>query len=132
MIRFGLSANERIKSRKDFEKIFSAGKTIFSTEKKIKAIYIIEKESEQPGVKIAAAVSRKAGNAVWRNRLKRLIKETYRLNKQVLIEDSVKKNILVKIVFSPVFLNQKKNKKLNLSDIMPDTMEIISKLRSSM
>jgi len=132
LIRFGLSANERIKSRKDFEKIFSAGKTIFSTEKKIKAIYIIEKESEQPGVKIAAAVSRKAGNAVWRNRLKRLIKETYRLNKQVLIEDSVKKNILVKIVFSPVFLNQKKNKKLNLSDIMPDTMEIISKLRSSM
>jgi len=130
--RFGLSANERIKSRKEFEKIFSAGKTIFSSEKKIKATYIIEKQSEQPGAKFAAAVSHRAGNAVWRNRLKRLIKETYRLNKQVLIEDCVKKKILVKIVFSPVFLNQKKNKKLNISDIMPDTLEIISKLKSSM
>ncbi len=132
MKRFGLSANERIKSRKDFENIFSAGKTIFSSEKKIKIIYTIEQESEQPGAKIAAAVSHKVGNAVWRNRLKRLIKEAFRLNKQVLIEDCIKKKILLKIVFSPVFLNQKKNKKINLSDIMPDTMEIISKLKSSL
>jgi len=130
--RFGLSANERIKSRKDFETIFSVGKTVFSSDKKIKAIYIIEVQNEQPGVKIAAAVNRKAGNAVWRNRIKRLLKEAYRQNKTVLINNCNKKKIFLKIVFSPGLINQKKNKIIKLSEIMPGFLEIMTKLNSSL
>lgn len=132
MKRFGLSANERIKSRKDFETIFSVGKTVFSSDKKIKAIYIIEVQNEQPGVKIAAAVNRKAGNAVWRNRIKRLLKEAYRQNKTVLINNCNKKKIFLKIVFSPGLINQKKNKIIKLSEIMPGFLEIMTKLNSSL
>ena len=77
----GLSPAERIKSKKDFDELYSSGKILISSNKKIKAIFLI-KDNPDEGVKIAAVVSKKLGNAVWRNRIKRLIKETYRLNKQ--------------------------------------------------
>ena len=131
MKRFGLSSEERIKSRKDFQKIYSSGKIFFSNQKIIKALFIIEENSKLPGVKIAAAVFKKAGNAVWRNRLKRLIKESYRLNKEILLSSAQEKKLLLKIVFSPNLLYQKKNKNLKLKIIMPEVVDIMLKIKSS-
>lgn len=132
MKRFGLSAKERIKSRKDFEKIYTVGKTVFSSDKKIKATYIIVEELDTPGVKVAAAVFKKAGTAVWRNRTKRLIKEAYRLNKEVLLETCRKNKKLIKVVFSPNLINQIKNKQIYLNDVMPGVLEIMLKLKRSL
>jgi ribonuclease P protein component len=128
--RYGLSSKERIKSRKDFEKIFSSGSTIYSSSKLIKAVYIVEKEDSNKGVRIAVAVGKRLGIAVWRNRIKRLIKESYRLNKEILLEICSKKNILLKIVFSPNFLNEKNNKNIVLTDLMPSVVDLMIKLRS--
>ena len=130
MKRYGLSAKERIKSKKDFDKIFSSGKIIYSSSKLIKAVYIVEKEDKNKGVRIAVAVGKKLGIAVWRNRIKRLIKESYRLNKEILLEICSKNNILLKIVFSPNSLNEKKNKNIMLIDLMPSVVDLMTKLRS--
>jgi ribonuclease P protein component len=127
--QFGLSAKERVKSRKDFEKIFSNGKTIFSSDKKIKATYLVDNNRPKPGILISVAVFKKAGRAVWRNRIKRLIKEAYRLNKEILIASVTKKNLLLLVVFSPNSLNEEKNKKIYLQDIEPDVKEILLKLK---
>ena len=130
MKQFSLSAKERIKSRKDFKRIFSNGKIVFSGNKNIKALFIIEENLKQQGVQIAVAVNKKGGTAVWRNRLKRLIKESYRLNKYILVSYAEDKKFLVKIVFSPNFLNQKNNKSLNLKSIMPEIVDIMTKIKS--
>ncbi len=132
MKHFSLSAKERIKSKKDFEAIYASGKIIFSQNKKFKASYLIEQIKENPEVKIAAAVSKKSGNAVWRNRVKRLIKESYRLNKHDLIDFAEEKRVTFKVVFSANALTQKKNKKLNLKDIMPDIIELMMELKGSL
>lgn len=132
MKRFGLSAEERIKSRKDFEKIFSNGKTIFSSDKKIKAIYILEKNNDTAGVKISVAVNKKAGKAVWRNRVKRLLKEAYRLNKEMIAGAALKKNFLLKMIFSLNNFTEKKNKKISLSEIMSGMTDILAKIESRM
>ncbi len=132
MKRFSLSAKERIKSKKDFESIYTSGKTIFSANKKLKASFIIETKHLIPEVKIAAAVSKKSGNAVWRNRVKRLIKESYRLNKQTLKDIAEEKKIVLKVVFSANALTAKRNKKLKLKDIMPEMIELMEILKGNL
>ena len=128
MKKFGLSAHGKIKSRKDIEELYSKGKTLFSSTKKIKAIYIIDQNSNEPGVKISIAVSHKSGNAVWRNRVKRLLKESYRLNKQIIIKNTEDLGFLIRIIFSPYSINMRSNKNIYLNDIMPDVIDIMSRI----
>lgn len=130
MKKYSLSLKERIKGKKTFDRIYNSGKTVFSANKKLKAVYISDVSSIDPGVKIAAAVSSKAGNAVWRNRVKRLIKEAFRLNKESIAEKCKKENLCLRIVFSPNFLNEKKNKKINFQEILPPVFEIISRIEN--
>jgi ribonuclease P protein component len=124
--RFGLSSSERIKSKKDFDKLFTSGKTAVSSDHKLKAFYLIE--PGLPAVKFAAAVSGKSGNAVWRNRLKRLLREACRLNKKMLIDFSLKHDVLLKIAFSGFRLNQRNNRKVNYDDIEPAVVDIMKKV----
>lgn len=129
MKEYGLSAFEKLKSRKDFEKIFTGGLKIYSSENKIRANYMLTTGPDNPGVMFAVAVGKNLGNAVWRNRAKRLIREAYRWNKHPLVEICKIKNALLKIIFSPQSLNQVKNKNIYLCDIEPPVIEIISKLK---
>ena len=92
MKNFSLTRNERVKKKRDFEKVYSSAKVLFSSDRLIK-VHFLCVDSNLSGVKIAAAVSKKVGNAVWRNRVKRLVKETYRLNKTPLLEKVLNKNI---------------------------------------
>ena len=126
--KFGLSAREKIKSRKDFEELYSSGTQLFSSTKKIKAIYIINENSNEPGVKISVAVSHKCGNAVWRNRVKRLLRESFRLNKNIIMKKAKELGFFIRIIFLPYSINMRKNKNIYLSDIMPDVIDIMSRI----
>ena len=128
MKKLGLSASEKIKSRNDYEEIYSKGTTLFSSTKKIKVVYIIDQNSNEPGIRISVAIGRKSGNAVWRNRVKRLLRESYRLNKHILLKKSEVLNLNMRIIFSPYSINMKKNKNIYLSEIMPDVIEIMSRI----
>lgn len=128
MKKFSLARNERVKKKKDFECVFSSGKVIYCADLLIKSIFVFDINSKLGGVKIAAAVSKKAGTAVWRNRVKRLIKESYRLNKHLILDKAQEKNIMVRIIFSTNKLSQAKNNKLRLKDISPCLVELLNKI----
>jgi ribonuclease P protein component len=124
-----LTARERIKSKRDFENIYQSGTIIHSSDKIIKAIYIVENDNLHPGVQIAVAISKRAGGAVWRNRFKRLIKESYRSNKKILFDYCMEKKQSAKIIFSTNTLNQKNFKKLRLSTVMPGMLEVMEEIK---
>ncbi len=124
MKRFGLSKIERIKRKNDFSQVYNSGKIIYSNSRKLKAIFYLGK-SESNSVKVAFGISKKAGNAVWRNRLRRLLRESYRLNKEILSDF----NQSLLVVFSPNILNKKKNPKLFLRDVQFDMIDLLKKLQ---
>lgn len=128
MKKYSLSGEERIKKKKDFEKLYNSSNTLVSSNQTIKAIYLFEKSSGQPSVKIATAISKKAGTSVWRNRAKRLIKESYRLNKTMLVQKSEEKKFDVLVVFTANHLSEKKNKKVNFIEISESIKDLITKL----
>ena len=130
MKTFGLSKNERIKLKKDFQKVYLSGHNLYSSSKKLKARYYIESSVNEFGIKAAFVVSKKAGNAVWRNRVKRILRATYRLNKLGLVELCNSKNKKLLIAFSPNNLNQKKNKTINLNFIADDFADLLEQLKS--
>lgn len=125
MKKYGLSAGERIKHKKDLKKIFQSGTTTLSSDKKLKAYYFVDVTTRQPGIKFAVTVSKKLGNAVWRNKLKRLFRAAYRLNKTRLIDKCLKKHKGVDLVLSPFRLNQESNRALKLVDVEAGIREII-------
>jgi len=62
----------------DFKKVYENGKACSN---KILVMYILKNESEEN--RLGISVSKKLGNSVVRHRIKRLIKESYRLNQNV-------------------------------------------------
>ena len=128
MKQYGLSQKERIKSKKSFDDLFTSGKILISKDQKIKAIFLLDKKAEEVGVKVAAVVSKKNGKAVWRNRVKRLIRTSYRLNKERLTNFCKEKSILLRIVFSAFSITEETTNRVRLKDIMPGVMELMQQI----
>lgn len=130
--RFGLSKKERIKNKKEFDLVYTAGEYFISPSQKLKALYFIDRNSERVGIKTAYAVSKKAGNAVWRNRVKRLLRESYRLNKEKIIAECSSKSIGLLIVFSAYTINQRNSKKILLKDVRNDVVDLMNMIKSKL
>ena len=75
---FGFSKHERLLNRADFLRLSGKGQKFHTAN-----FIVIWQASTLSDARIGITVSRKVGNAVTRNRLKRLISEFYRLNKHL-------------------------------------------------
>ena len=124
MKRFGLSKTERIKRKNDFSRVYNSGKTIYSNSRNLKAIFCFGEERSK-NIQVAFGISKKAGNAAWRNRLRRLLRESYRLNKEIL--NNCNKSLL--IVFSPNTLNKRKYLKIYLNEVESDMIDLLKAIK---
>jgi ribonuclease P protein component len=80
---FTYNKKEKLKSRKQLEALFNKGKTFLVFP--IKVFYLLPNTTIDNTVKTGVgASSRNFKKAVQRNRIKRLLREAYRLNKQPL------------------------------------------------
>ncbi len=68
-----------IKKNSDFQKIYQSGKSYANRQ-----LVMYVKRAGQPDQRIGISVSKKVGNSVVRHRLTRLLRECFRLNKNIL------------------------------------------------
>ena len=120
-MRLTFKTNERLKSKVLFEKLFNEGASI--TVFPIKLHYLKTDAFSEVPIKVAVSAPkrrfRKAGD---RNRLKRLLREAYRLNKPLIFN-----NIEGNYAFLILYLGRK----MPSYDILDDALkEVLEKLKA--
>src|SRR6476661_11151745 len=95
---FSLGKKEKLKSRKQIETLFASGKSfaVFP----IRVTYSFFPANGEPGAQIGVTVSKRHfKKAVDRNRIKRLLRESYRLQKSELKEKVHEKRVQAYVFF---------------------------------
>ncbi|WP_430968070.1 ribonuclease P protein component [Spongiimicrobium sp. 2-473A-2-J] len=83
---FTFPKKEKLKSKKRIEQLFSEGRSI--SQYPIRLIYLQTELSQEAKIQAGMAVPKKNfKSAVKRNRVKRLLRESYRLNKDVVFNN---------------------------------------------
>ncbi|WP_430907088.1 ribonuclease P protein component [Maribacter sp. 2-571] len=83
----GFSKNEKLKSRKSIERLFVEGNSV--SKYPIKLMYIAADPDQQAPIVAGVTVpKRNFKSAVKRNRIKRLLREGYRLNKALVFNNT--------------------------------------------
>ena len=82
--KFTLPRSRMIKKRSDFQRVYHKGKSFANH---YFVIYVFRDYSDKLNGKVAFAAGKKLGNAVTRNRVKRILRELYRLNQHQLRKD---------------------------------------------
>ncbi|MCP5005170.1 MAG: ribonuclease P protein component [Planctomycetes bacterium] len=113
------SRNERLRKRKEFQTVFQKGK-VFGNDQI--TVYALLNKTEIS--RLGITVGRKFGNAVKRNRLKRIFREAYRLNKH-LLNRSVDLIIIPRSGFSDLALKSIEEKFKNLLVRIDESVDLI-------
>ncbi|MBD1379861.1 ribonuclease P protein component [Metabacillus arenae] len=75
-----MKKRNRVKKNEDFQKIFKQGKSMANRQF---VIYLLD-QPEEKEFRLGLSVSKKIGNAVTRNRIKRLIRQVFLEEKELL------------------------------------------------
>lgn len=110
-MKFTLGKAERLKSRKLIERLFEEGSSLKVYP--LKLVYLKTLHTSESPVQAGFSVpKRRFKKAVHRNRIKRLLKEAYRLEKHIVYE-GVNDSYVFMITFigkeEPTFVNVKKD-----------------------
>ncbi len=118
---YNFSKVEKLKSRKQIEQLFANGSSFLVFP--VKVIFAIaDKTNDEYPIKIGvSASSKKFKKAVDRNRIKRLLKENYRLNKLPLHQSCKSTNTTVAVFF--IFIDKALPSNAVLQNKMPLIIE---------
>jgi ribonuclease P protein component len=117
-MNFSYPKNERLKSKTTIGLLFSEGKSV--SKYPLRLVYREAEENSEEKIKIGVSVSKKYfKKAVDRNYFKRVLRETYRLNKHLLWEN-------VQQPYSLMFFYQTKDR-LTYEEINTKTVQLFEK-----
>ena len=89
-MNFTYPNHEKLKSKTTIDALFSEGKSV--SKYPLRLVYVENTEPNAEVIKMGVSVSKKYfKKAVDRNYFKRILRETYRLNKAILLENNEKK-----------------------------------------
>jgi ribonuclease P protein component len=113
---------EKLKSKNTIDLLFAEGKSV--SKYPLRLVYIPVDFENNEKIKMGVSVSKKYfKKAVDRNYFKRVLRETYRLNKQLLLENSEK-------TYAFMFFYQSKDR-LSYQEINEKTIQLFQKFIQS-
>ena len=116
---FTYPKSEKLKSQKTIDLLFSDGKSV--SKYPLRLVYRKMETHQEETLKFGVSVSKKYfKHAVDRNYYKRVLRETYRLNKHLFVEKLTDK-------YAIMFFYQTKDR-LNYQDINTKTIQLFEKL----
>jgi ribonuclease P protein component len=119
---FTYPKKEKLKSKTTIDLLFSEGNSV--SKFPLRLVYIENKETNAEPLKMGVSVSKKYfKKAVDRNYFKRVLRETYRLNKHILL-DSLKKPYAI------MFFYQTKER-LSFQEIEEKTIQLFQKFNET-
>lgn len=114
---------EKLKSRTLINQLFTEGKSV--SKYPLRLVYVQVSELEDSNLKLGVSVSKKHfKKAVDRNYYKRVLRETYRLNKNVLLQAIEDKN------YAFMLLYQTKDR-LTYQEVNEKTIQLFEKFAST-
>jgi ribonuclease P protein component len=118
---FSLSKQERLKSKKDIDTLFQTGEAFFIFP--FKVIYrFVEALPEEVALKVMVTIPKRLHKrANKRNRLRRITKECYRLNKTALKESLQHSSLHLMFIYTTTEM-------LTSAQILPSVQKILQKL----
>ena len=93
-----LQKSERLCKKKAIERLFGGGNLSFSAYP-FRAVFCVTESQEVPARILISIPKHRLRHAVDRNRMKRLVREAYRLNKGIIWDVASEKGITVDIAF---------------------------------
>ncbi len=120
-MKFTYPKNEKLKSKNTIDLLFSEGKSVSKYPLRLVCVPITLENEEK--LKMGVSVSKKYfKNAVDRNYYKRVLRETYRLNKHLLLDNLEKK-------YAFMFFYQTKDR-LSYQEINEKTIQLFEKFNN--
>lgn len=118
-MKFNYPKNEKLKSRTTIKTLFTKGKSV--SKFPLRLVYIDNLNSTEK-IQIGVSVSKRYfKKAVDRNRYKRLLRESYRLNKH-LLQDKIENKMAFMLLYQT-------NKKLTFQEIQVKTIALFEKFQ---
>ena len=85
-MKYTYGKKDKLKSKKSIEELFVCGKTI--TSYPLRLVFLEEEKNSNPSLLVGVSVpKKKVPKAVGRNRIKRLMRESFRLHKALFFEE---------------------------------------------
>jgi ribonuclease P protein component len=121
--RFTLKKNERLKSRKQIKLLFDSGKSF--TIAPIRVLFARGVEQDVPLKAAFSVSSRHFRKSVDRNRIKRLMREAYRINKGSLQEKLTDGSTVLSVFF--IFIDKEIPTQQLVSEKMQDALHALQR-----
>ncbi len=96
-LTYPLPRRSILRGKAAFDAVFKQGRTLTSG---LVSFRFMARSSTSPGITAGFTVRRKSGGAVTRNRLKRLLREAYRLNQHAFSDAAAGFNVEINGVFT--------------------------------
>ncbi len=126
-MRYTLRKEEIIRGRTAFHNIISSGNRLVG--KVVLCFYRIEEcRNESNQILVGFTVSKKIGKAVVRNRIKRLMRESYRLHRNILQDTTTSIMYRVSLIFVFGTSDYDISKKIKFSVVEQDIIHLLQRL----